>query len=464
MAEILVVDDEKDMLRACGSILSTLGHQPVVVSGGAQALEILASQEFDLVLCDLFMPEVDGMEVLRKMNDVAPRTPIVLFTAFGTVDRAVAAMKAGAFDFLEKPFTAQSLQLLLEKGLRQRRLVCERDNLRSQLADKFSFDNIIGRSHAMVKIFEMIERVAATEANVIVTGESGAGKELVAQSIHARSARECNAFIPVNCGALPENIFESELFGYERGAFTGAIRRKPGLLECAHGGTFFLDEVCELSEALQVKLLRVLQDRKVRRLGGDVLRDLDVRFIAATNREVEEAVRKGALREDFYYRLNVIRIHIPPLRERPDDIAPLAEHFLKHYSKSSPREKLSMSDETLRCLEDYAWPGNVRELRNAIERAVTLAKSDQITPSELPSQMPLPKHEVTHSVNIGLTEAKRRAVDKAELDYLVSSLRHYKGNVTRIAEDACMTRRNLHRLLRKHGLEADAWRKFEAVS
>ncbi|MFQ5751051.1 MAG: sigma-54-dependent transcriptional regulator [bacterium] len=458
MAEILIIDDEKDMLNACASILQTLGHKPVVVSRGRQALHLMETYDFDLILCDLFMPEVDGMMVLDNAHATLPSTPVIMLTAYGTIARAVAAMKAGAFDFLEKPFEAEDLNLVIEKGLRQRELFCERRELLRQLEEKYSFDNIIGRSVQMQRVFDLIITVAETDSNVIITGESGTGKELVARSIHVRSKRRAKAFMPVNCGALPENLFESELFGYEKGAFTGATRRKPGLLELANGGTFFLDEVCELSEALQVKLLRVLQDRQVRRLGGEELMDVDVHYIAATNRDVEAAVKEGKLREDFYYRLNVVRIHIPPLRDRRDDIYPLAEFFLRRYLKSCAKKVTGFSDEVLRCFENYDWPGNVRELENVVERSLTLTKREEISMFDLPPQLQKLKIQEASLTNLTLIEAKQQMIETLERRYLLSHLQKHRGNVTKIASDAGMTRRNLHRLLKRYGLKADAWR------
>ncbi len=459
MAEILLVDDEKDMLSGCAKIIQAFGHRPTTALNGVQAFELMERYNFDLILCDLYMPEIDGMAVLEKARGMQPNTPFILLTAYGTVDRTVAAMKAGAFDFLEKPFEVDYLEVAIEKGLRQRQLFNERDILLQQLEEKYSFDNIIGRSVKMQRIFDLINSVALTDANVIITGGSGTGKELVAKSIHSRSKRSKSSFIPVNCSALPETIFESELFGYEKGAFTNAFRRKAGLLEMASGGTFFLDEVCELSESLQVKLLRVLQERQVRHLGGDSLIDVDVRFIAATNRDVEQAVADKTLREDFYYRLNVVRIHIPPLMERKDDIVPLAEHFLKKYGKTSPKKISGFTDDVLKCLEQYEWPGNVRELENTIERAVALARHETISLEDLPEQFQMRKlSNITYS-NITLVDAKRQAIDNVELTYLLNLLEKYHGNVTKIAEKAGMTRRNLHRLLSRHRLDAASWRE-----
>jgi DNA-binding NtrC family response regulator len=301
-AEILVIDDEVEMLSGCSKILKALGHQPLLAQNGHDALNLLREKEVDLILCDLLMPDIDGIDVLKAAKKHRPTTPVIIFTAYGTIDRAVSAMREGAFDFIEKPFEVDYLKVVITKGLNQRNLFLERKNLLSQLKDRYSFDNIIGKSPVMRDVFEMIESVAQSDSNILITGESGTGKELIARSIHARSQRKTNAFVPVNCGAFPENLFEAEIFGYEKGAFTGASHQKIGLLEFANGGTFFLDEVCEFPLTLQTKLLRVLQDRQLRRLGGNVLSQIDVRVISATNRDLQEALSSSQIRDDFYYR------------------------------------------------------------------------------------------------------------------------------------------------------------------
>jgi two-component system response regulator AtoC len=458
---ILVIDDEKDMLNACGKILDALDYHPVLVDNGKLGVELLAHDEFDLVLCDLFMPEVDGMDILKRANELAPYTPIVIFTAYGTIDRAVIAMKLGAFDFIEKPFEIEHLKVIIEKGLSQRKLYLERLNLLKQLQDKYSFDNIIGQSSAMRKVFDMVESVAPTDANVLITGESGTGKELIARSIHARSARHTYAFVPVNCSAFPENLFEAELFGYEKGAFTGATKRKLGLLEFADEGTFFLDEVCELPIALQAKLLRVLQDQQLRHVGGTDLIQIDVRLISATNWDLEEARGKGLLRDDFYYRLNVVNIHIPPLRERREDIPLLAEYFLRNQLRTSPKEIRGFHPLVLIELERYDWPGNVRELENVVEHAVTVARGMEITLADLPTYLTQKKTKYMNDQqmnSLSLAELKIQTYETIEREYLVKYLKEFKGNVTKVAEKAQMTRRNLHRLINRHGLDPSAWR------
>ena len=458
---ILVIDDEKDMLNACGKILDALDYHPVLVDNGKLGIELLVHDEFDLVLCDLFMPEVDGMDILKKATELAPHTPVVIFTAYGTIDRAVIAMKSGAFDFIEKPFEIEHLKVIIEKGLSQRKLYLERINLLKQLQDKYSFDNIVGQSSAMRKVFDMVESVAPSDANVLITGESGTGKELIARSIHARSARHTNAFVPVNCSAFPENLFEAELFGYEKGAFTGASKRKLGLLEFADEGTFFLDEVCELPNALQAKLLRVLQDQQLRHVGGTELIQIDVRLISATNWVLEDAREKGLLRDDFYYRLNVVNIHIPPLRERREDISLLAEYFLRNQLKASAKDLNGFHPLVSKEFELYDWPGNVRELENVVEHAVTVARGMEITLADVPTYLTQKKtrYMIDQQMNsLSLAELKNHTYETIEREYLLKYLKEYKGNVTKIAEKAQMTRRNLHRLISRHRLDPSAWR------
>ncbi len=459
---ILIIDDEKDMLNALRKIMNALNYQSALVDNGQLAIELLAQEEFDLILCDLFMPEIDGMDILKRANELAPITPIIIFTAYGTIDRAVHAMKLGAFDFIEKPFDIEHLKVIIEKGLAQRRLYIERLNLLNQLQQRYGFDNIIGRSSVMRKVLEMVEQVAATEANVLITGESGTGKELIARSIHAHSPRRKRAFVPVNCSAFPENLFEAELFGYEKGAFTGASRRKPGLLEFANDGTFFLDEVCELTPSLQAKLLRVLQDQQLRHIGGTELIQVDVRLISATNKDLEQARNQKLLRDDFYYRINVVNIHVPPLRERREDIPLLAEYSLQQQLKTSAKNISGFHPQVLRELESYHWPGNVRELENVVQHAIAVTRGNEITLADLPSTMNQKEQKpliADQMDNLSLVEIKNRTCDEIERFYLIKYLKECKGNVSQVAQKAQMTRRNLHRLLNKHGLEPSLWRE-----
>ncbi len=455
---ILIIDDEPDMLSACAKILTALGCVPVPVSDPSFAVRILKEDYFDIIFCDLLMPGQDGMEILEVCRNLAPDTPVIIFTAYGTIDRAVSAMKAGAFDFIEKPFEAEDLKIIIEKGMRQRNLYLERNNLIRQLEDKFSFDNIIGKSPGMMKVFEMIENVSGSDVNVLVTGESGTGKELIARSIHARSKRKTNPFVPVNCGAFPENLFESELFGYEKGSFTGAANKKVGLLEYADGGTFFLDEVCELPSSLQIKLLRTLQDQQLRRIGGNELIQVDLRLISATNQNIQSALEKETLRKDFYYRLNVINIQVPPLRERQDDIPLLAEHFFSKYIKNSGKKINGFTDEVIRVLCSYNWPGNVRELENTIERAITLAGNDKITLIDLPSHLLNVQPSKSRYEGKSLTDLKQNAVEEIERKYLLFLMEKFRGNVTKVAEEAGLTRRHIHRIIKFYNIDPSLWR------
>lgn len=460
-ARILIVDDENDLLNACEKIFSASGYKPILANSGKLAIQLLKEDEFDLILCDLFMPEIDGIQVLEKGKQFAPHTPFIIFSAYGTIDRAVSAMKLGAFDFIEKPFDFEHLNVIVEKGLSHRKLYLERTNLIKQLEEKYNYPNIVGQSTTIRKVFDMIENVAQTDANILITGESGTGKELIARSIHAKSSRCKNAFVPVNCSAFPENLFESELFGYEKGAFTGATKRKLGLLEFADGGTFFLDEVFELPITLQAKLLRVLQDQQLRHVGGNELVQIDIRLISATNCNLQQALQSGQIREDLYYRLNVVNIHIPPLRERKEDIPLLAEYFLQKQLKSSSKDIVGFNPQVLKQFELYNWPGNIRELENVLEHAISLSRDKEIKLHDLPSALLniKPTEEKYQSLtNLPLAEAKNRAIEEVEKMYLLKLLKECNGNVTKISEKAKMTRRNLHRLLNRHSLNPSNWR------
>lgn len=455
---ILIIDDEPEMLSACAKIVSILGNEPTAASDVNQAVHYMESEEFDLIFSDLLMPDHDGIEVLEICQKRAPNTPVIIFSAYGTVDRVVTAMKAGAFDFIEKPFDAGNLKLVIEKGLRQRNFLTERTNLIEQLNTRYSFDNLVGKSPEMKSVFEMIEAVSASEANILITGESGTGKELIARSIHARSRRKVKAFVPVNCGAFPENLFEAELFGYEKGAFTGATHRKIGLIEYADGGTFFLDEVCEMPLTLQTKLLRTLQDQKLRRVGGNDLIQVNVRLISATNRNVDQALQDGSLRKDFYYRLNVIEIRVPALRNRKEDIRLLCEHFLKKCMASSVKDIIGFSDEALEVMENYNWPGNVRELENVIERAVTLSREKKITLNDLPQHLSETYVSENNFNGSTLSDLKNKTVKELEKKYLISLLDKYQGNITKVAKEAGLTRRHIYRLIKNYNIDPNSWR------
>jgi putative PEP-CTERM system response regulator len=456
-ARILVVDDEPDMVETVARILTRLGHESVTATDGRAALAALEREQPDLVLTDLRMPGMDGLEVLKEVKRVIPQAPVVLFTAHATIETAVEAIKAGAFDYITKPFTADQLQVVIERALTQRRLQEENRRLKEQLQESYRFENIIGRSLPMLQVFEVIKKVARSEANVLIVGESGTGKELVARSIHVNSARVAKPFVPVDCASLPENLLESELFGHEKGAFTGAHMTRPGLFEYANGGTVFLDEVGDLGGNLQAKLLRVLQERQIRRVGGNRLIPVDVRVISATNRDLEEVVKRAEFREDLFYRLNVISIPLPPLRERKGDVPLIAHHYLRKYVASSGKRITGIAPETLALLESHRWPGNVRELQNVIERAVVLAEHEGLLPEDLPEHIRVREAGAVAAESrpdLPMKRAKDEWTRTFEKEYLRSLLRRHQGNISQAARAAGVDRKTIHRLLKKHGLDA----------
>ena len=397
MGQILVVDDEQSMREFLAICLRRAGHEVTVAKSGVEALEKLRSKQIDLVVTDLKMPgDLDGLGVLKAIKSGSVRyqaspggTPslidpeVILVTAYATADTALAAMKQGAYDYLIKPFQVDEINAVIGRALEKKALVEENLALRDRVAGRVRLANLLGKSRAMQKVFELIGKIHSTRTNVLITGESGTGKELVARALHTEGSRAKSPFIAVNCGAIPEELMESELFGHKKGAFTGAISDHPGMFQEANTGTLFLDEIGELSLALQVKLLRALQERKVKPVGASEELEVDVRVIGATNRDLEAEVARAAFRADLYYRLNVIEIRIPPLRHRREDIPLLAEHFLRRFGSEHART-LTMTNEAMRKLEGYEFPGNVRELENIIERAVALSSSDVIGPSDLP--------------------------------------------------------------------------------
>ncbi len=462
-ARVLIVDDEPDMVENCARILGRAGYHCLTATAGRRGLTLLESERPDLLLTDLKMPEVDGMELLRRAREVEPLMPVIMITAFATIESAVAAIKEGAFDYLPKNFSVDQLRMAVERALRHRGLQLENKNLREQLQQTFGLENIIGTSPAMAQVFELLKKAARSEANILVVGESGTGKELIARAIHANSPRAAQAFVPVDCASLPEQLLESELFGHEKGAFTGAVRSKPGLMEVAHRGTLLLDEIAELPAALQVKLLRALQERQIRRVGGTSLVDVDVRLVSATNRDLREAVAKGQFREELYYRVNVIAIKLPPLRDRAGDVKLLAHAFLKKYGQG---RIAGIDDCAMAALEAYGWPGNVRELQNVIERACALAEVETITRRDLPEHVlgpavppggaspatPAPGEALTSGAELPLKDAKERWLHVLEASYLRDLLDRHGGNISAAAKSAGIDRKTFHRLINKYQL------------
>jgi len=457
---ILVVDDEPDMVENCTRILRRAGYRVLSTTDSERALALVESEHPDVLLTDLKMPGLDGMELMRRAHDIDPTLPVIMITAFGSIESAVAAIKAGAFDYLPKNFSVEDLTVDVERALRQRALGIENRNLRAQLAAALGLENVIGRSAAMGQVFELVKKAARSEANILVLGESGTGKELIARAIHANSPRAAHAFIPVDCAALPENLLESELFGHEKGSFTGAVRSKSGLMELADGGTLFLDEIGELPTGLQSKLLRTLQERQIRRVGGTELVDVDVRVVSATNRDIRDAIVKGTFREELYYRINVIEIRLPPLRERVGDIPLLVHAFLRRYGQGRIQ---ACSADAMAVLEAYRWPGNVRELQNVIERACALADSDTIMPGDLPEPVQeggiprrgdagLPRDAAPEATSLPLKEAKEQWMGVLEASYLRQLLERHDGNISAAAKTAGIDRKTFHRLITKHGI------------
>jgi len=380
---ILVVDNDSDMVALLRRHLEGDGWPVTAVTGGEDAQTALGREEYAVVLTDLIMEPVDGLAVLREAQRVQPRARVILMTAFGSLESAIDAMRLGAYDYLTKPFKLPELSLVVKRAVEDQQLREENRRLRAEVEQRYSFDNILGRSKPMQAVFEQIRAVAETDAPVLLLGDSGSGKELVARAIHWHSGRRDKAFVAVNCAAIPETLLESELFGHEKGSFTGADRKRRGLFVEAQGGTLLLDEIAEMPQTLQVKLLRALQDRVVRPVGGNDEIKVDLRVISATNRDLPAFVRQGKFREDLYYRVAVIPIRIPSLRERPEDIPILAEHFLKRASAGMGKDITGFDDEALKWLHQHNWPGNVRELENVVERAATLAKGPLITRDDL---------------------------------------------------------------------------------
>ncbi len=452
MFKILVVDDEIETLNDRSQIITQMGYICKIASNGEQAIELVKQELPDVVLTDLKMPVKDGFDVLKSVKEFDATIPVILFTGYGTIESAVKAMKMGAFDFIQKPFSPEMMALLLKKALEYRKLQKENILLKSQIQVRFQLDNIIGKSKAMTDVVKRIIKVAKTDCTVIIYGESGTGKELVARSIHTQSNR-CNApFIPLDCSALPSTLLESELFGYEQGAFTGAFKSKPGMFELADNGTLFLDEISELDINLQAKLLRVLQERQLRRVGGMKLIDFDVRIISALNINPMEAVIHNKLRQDLYYRLNVVPIFLQPLNKRKEDIPILVNHFIKKYSLYSDIEVRGITKEALNCLVNYDWPGNVRELENVIEQAISLTDHDILGVEDL-SETILSKskyhHESIAYENMDFKQAREKYLIEFSKQYIETLMQKYQGNISEVARNANVSRRTIYRILQK---------------
>jgi two-component system response regulator PilR (NtrC family) len=455
--KILVVDDEKSMREFLEIMLRKEGYEVACARDGKEALNSLKARPYDLVLSDIRMPGVDGMEVLNRAKENSPGTIVIMITAYGSTESAVEAMKRGAYDYITKPFQVDEIKLIIRKALEKKTLEEENIQLRKELESKYQFGNLVGNSPGMLKVYDLIQRVKDTRANILISGESGTGKELVAKAVHYNSPRKDKSFVTINCSAIPETLMESELFGHMKGAFTGAFSNKQGLFEAAEGGAVFLDEIGELSPSLQVKLLRVIQDRIFRRVGGTEDIEVDVRIITATNKNLEEEVRQGGFREDLFYRLNVIQIKIPPLRERREDIPVLARHFLDRYSRELGKGIKKISEEAMGRLVNYSYPGNVRELENIIERAVALESSSAILPESLPPVVFEKPSEIALREEIELPPAGldlEEVVGGIEKGLLLKALQNARGVKKEAAKLLKISFRSLRYRLKKYGLES----------
>lgn len=443
---ILIIDDEKNIREGLGAALEMDGYTVFLAADGKQGLEILERGDIDLVITDLKMPEVSGEEILAKVTGETPGIPVIVLTGHGTIDSAVDAMRKGAYDFLTKPVNLDRLSLLVKRALERREISLQNSVYRKEIEGKTTFENMIGKSHEIQKVFDLVKKVAPSKASVLITGESGVGKEMIANALHNLSPRKDKPFIKVHCAALSDSLLESELFGHEKGAFTGAIAMKRGRFELAHEGTIFLDEIGEISQNVQVKLLRVIQERKFERVGGEEILDVDVRIIAATNRNLEEEIKKGNFREDLYYRLNVVNINVPPLRERKDDIPIMVNNFIRKFSKENNKNITTVDTKAKNALYSYDWPGNIRELRNCIEGAVVIAEGSTLRLEDLPPAVRKSQENSSISIPAGTD------MDTAEKIIIRETLLFCQGNKTKTAQVLGIGRKTLHRKLMEMNL------------
>jgi DNA-binding NtrC family response regulator len=436
---ILVVDDETVVRESLKDWLMEDDYEVGLAASGEDAVSMAQEKSWDVILLDLKMPGMDGLETLKRLKKMTPEAEVLMMTAFATIDTAVQAMKEGAFDYLVKPFDPDEIEMHIKKIVEHKELVLENILLRQKLEEKYQYDEIIGKSGAMQEVFELITRIAPTDSTVLITGESGTGKELIAQAIHGNSTRCYMPFIAVSCGALPDSLLESELFGYEKGAFTGAEHTKKGRFEMADKGTIFLDEIGDISLKTQVDLLRVLQQKEFRRLGGEEVIEVDVRILAATNRDIQKAIRENRFREDLFYRLNVISIHVPPLRERKEDIPLLVEAFIRRYCLEMNKEEVKIAPTELKLLLDYDWPGNVRELENVIERALVIGQGKEIAADDLPfSRKELGPEKFPKSLKI------------MEQMHIERILEETEWNISRAARELDIDRQTLYNKIEKY--------------
>ena len=460
---VLVIDDEEISRVLLNKVLASWNIEVEVASNGQEALRILQPDRFELALVDLKMPGLDGIQVLEKIKKIDPAVDIIIMTAFGTIETAIEAIKKGALDYITKPLDLDNVKIIIEQALKTKKIAREIENLKTYPDQRTSFNDMIGSSPAIKKVYQLIEKVATTDASVLIQGETGTGKELVARALHLNSSRRDKKFVPLPCATLAETLLESELFGYEPGAFTGAVKRKIGMIEFADGGTLFLDEIADVSPATQMKLLRVLQEKECTRLGGNQTIKVNIRLVSASNKNLSEEVEKGNFRNDLFYRINVLTITLPPLRDRRRDIPILAQHFLDKFNRKNKKKVKGISLQTMVMLSQFQWPGNVRQLENIIERAVSLDTDGLITPDDLPEHIAQDISVITKSSSRSSDDdpsqsTLKQVIETVEKDYLVSLLKSLKGNVSEAARRSGLAHATFYEKLKKHRINPAEYR------
>jgi DNA-binding NtrC family response regulator len=451
---ILIIDDEPLMRITVQDALVADGYKVATAETGEKGLMLHRETPTDILITDLKLPDMDGIQVLKEIKTVSPETQVIMITAYGSIDSAVTAMKEGASDYLTKPFAMDELRLIIKRILRMKQLEVENISLRKRVEERYGLEGLVGKSPPMLKVYDLIETVAQTDTTVLIYGESGTGKEVVANAIHLQSLRRGKPFVKVNCAALPETLLESELFGHERGAFTGALKQRKGRFEIANGGTLFLDEIGDISPGVQVKLLRVLQEKQFERVGGNETLSVDVRLICATQKDLKEEIQKGAFREDLYYRLNVVPIILPPLRERREDVLLLADHFINKFSKKIGRKIIGLSEDAKTLLLKYPFPGNIRELENMLERAIALLKGNEIQAEDLPEEVcggDSPVHTICEKIRA--SKPLSSATRVFEKEYIKSVLEKTKGKKGQAAEILGISRKTLWEKIKELEIE-----------
>ncbi len=454
MDKILIIDDEKSILDLLSVVFKKEGYTVETALSAKRAFELIDKEELDLILSDIKLPQTSGMKILQYVKEKYPAIPVIMITAYGTIKEAVDALKMGAMDYVVKPFNMDELKIIVAQGLESRRIQQENVLLKKELEEKYGMGNMVGKSKKMLEVYNLIEKIAGTDSTVLISGESGTGKEIAARAIHFHSRRRERSFVSINCGALPENLLESELFGHVKGSFTGAIANKKGMFEMAEKGTLFLDEVGEMSPWTQVKLLRTLQDKKIRRVGGTEEIPVDVRIIGATNQELRKRIDEGKFREDLFYRLNVISLELPPLRKRKEDIPILVNHFLNKYCEKMGRKLKRIAPKVMKIFESYPWPGNVRELENTIERIIAIEERETITESSLPEELLTPQGDQERSYEIKPGFDLNDTLDEISRNFIQQALQRTNGNLKETAALLGINYRSLRYLIEKLDLKS----------